>query len=114
MLIEKPIANNDIVSLKISNGDEIIAKFVETAPDQSIVVTKPMLMILSQSPNGQPGIQMMPFFMLGGEKEGKYPINPQHIVCMIKSNSEAKAGYLSATTGLTVPKTGSTSSIIAE
>jgi hypothetical protein len=114
MLIEKPITSNDVVSIKISNGDEIIAKFVETASDGSVIVSKPMLMVLSQSPSGQPGVQMMPFFMLGGEKDGKYPLNPQHVVCMIKSNSEAKAGYLQATTGLAVPKAGSSSSIIAE
>ena len=114
MLIEKPITNNDIVSIKISNGDEVIAKFVETTADGSVLVSKPMLMVLAQSPSGQPGVQMMPFFMLGGEKDGKYPINPQHIVCMIKSNNEAKAGYLQATTGLAVPKAGATSSLITE
>jgi hypothetical protein len=114
MLVEKPIENNDIVSIKISNGDELIAKFIETASDNSVVVSKPMLMVLSQSPTGQPGVQMMPFFMLGADKDGKYRLNPQHVVCMVKSNSEAKAGYLQATTGLTVPKTGTTSSLITE
>jgi hypothetical protein len=114
MLVEKPISNNDIVSIKISNGDELIAKFVETAADGSIVVSKPMLMVLGQSPSGQPGVQMMPFFMLGAEKEGKFRLNPQHVVCMTKSNSEAKAGYVQATTGIAVPKAGSASSLITE
>ena len=113
MLVSKPISNNDIVSIKISNGDEIIAKFIETN-DTSVIVTKPMLMVLSQTPSGQPGVQMMPFFMLGADKDDKYPINKNHIVCMVPSNSEANSGYRQATTGLTIPTAGSTSSLIAE
>lgn len=113
MLVTKPITNNDIISIKISNGDEIIAKFLESN-DEHVIVSKPMLMILAQTQTGQPGVQMMPFFMLGGEKDGKYPINKAHIVCMILSNAEAKSGYVSATSGLTIPKTGSVGSLISE
>jgi hypothetical protein len=113
MLVSKPITSNDIVSIKISNGDELIAKFIETT-DESVVVSKPMLMVLAQTQTGQPGVQMMPFFMLGGDKDGKYPINKSHVVCMILSNLEAKSGYISATSNLTIPKTGTTSSLIAE
>lgn len=113
MLVSKPVQPNDIVSIKISNGDELIAKYVETDGD-TVTVVKPMLMVLSQTASGQPGVQMMPLFMLGGEKDGKYPINKNHIICMIISNPEAKAGYTQSTTGLTIPKTGSSGSLITE
>lgn len=113
MLVSNPIQPNDIVSLKISNGDELIGKFIETS-DNAVVLTKPMLMVLGQNPNGQPSVQMMPFFMLGSDKDAKYPINKDHIVCMVKSNEDAKGGYLQSTTGLTFPKSGSASSLITE
>lgn len=113
MLLNKPLQPNDIVSLKIANGDELIAKYVETN-NTHIVVSKPMLMVLGQSASGQPGVQMMPFFMLGGEKDGNYPINKDHVVCMVVSNNDAKAGYTQATTGLTIPKGGLTSSLVTE
>lgn len=113
MLVAKPITTNEIVSIKISNGDELIAKFLESNDDH-IIVTKPMLMVLGQTQSGQPGVQMMPFFMLGADKDGRYPLNKSHVVCMVLSNAEAKSGYTQATTGLTIPKTGSTSSLIAE
>jgi hypothetical protein len=106
MLLSKPVQPNDIVSLKISNGDEFIAKYVESN-DTHITVSKPMLMVLGQTQTGQPGVQMMPFFMLGADKDGTFPINKNHVVCMVLSNSEAKAGYTQATTGLTIPKSGS-------
>ena len=110
MLISKPVQQNDIVSIKVSNGDELIAKYVETN-DTHITVSRPMLMVLSQTPSGQPGVQMMPFFMLGADKDGSFSINKNHVVCMLKSNSDAMSGYTQATTGLTIPKTGS---LIAE
>lgn len=113
MLVTKPIQPNDVVSVKMSNGDELIAKYVESN-ETHVTVSKPMLMVLGQTQSGQPGVQMMPFFMLGGDKDGKYPLNKNHVVCLVVSNSEAKSGYTQATTGLTIPKTGLSSSLVSE
>ena len=106
MLIEKSLVIGDVASIKLSNGDEIIAKITDIT-ESTITVSKPMLMILSQDPRtGQPGVQMAPFWMMGADQTGKYPINRTHIMCMIKSNKDATSGYTQQTTGLTIPGGG--------
>lgn len=103
MLLEKPIAIGEIACIKISNGDEIIGKIADIDAN-TVTVTKPHLMILSQDPRtGHPGVQMAPFFMLGGDQAGKFPINRTHIMCMVPANKDAKAGYTQQTTGLAIP-----------
>lgn len=106
MLLEKPITPGEVACIKISNGDEIIAK-ISDIDTGTVTVTKPFLMVLSQDPRtGQPGVQMAPFFMLGGDQAGKFPINRSHIMCMVLANKDAKAGYTQQTTGLTIPGSG--------
>lgn len=103
MLIESSAKPQDIVSLKLSNGDEIIAKLLDRE-GINITVTKPMLMMLAKDPRtGQPGIQMAPFWMLGADPESKFDILKSHITCMVKSSSDAAKGYTANTTGLTIP-----------
>lgn len=112
MLIEKPIQPNEVVCLKLSNGDEIIAKLVERN-DNAVVVSKPLLMILSADPqSGRPGVQMAPFFMLGADKDSKFPINNAHVMCMMLANTEAKAGYTQNTTGLAIPTAGTVNKLV--
>ena len=106
MLIDKPITENDIVSIKLSNGDEIIAKLSEIT-ESKITITKPLLMVLSQDPRtGQPGVQMAPFWMMGSDPSSKYAINRSHVIVVTKSNTDAASSYISQTTGLAMPGTG--------
>lgn len=103
MLIEKTFNVNDIVTIKLSNGDEVIAKVAEIN-EFKITVTKPLLMVLSQDPRtGQPGVQMAPFWMMGGDPVANYPINRSHIVVVVKANQDAATSYISQTTGLVMP-----------
>ena len=106
MLIEKPIDAGDVVCLKLSNGDELIAK-IKLLTDAFVTVSKPMLMMIAQDPRtGQPGVQMVPFWMVGSNPDSNFPINRAHVVCMIKANSEALNGYTVNTTGLAIPGAG--------
>ena len=99
-------AIHDVVSIKLSNGDEIIAKCV-AVDDKAITVTRPLLMILSQDPaTGRPAISMAPFWMLGAEPTASYTINHDQTICILKSNTESTKGYITQTTGLAMP-TGS-------
>lgn len=105
MLLEKPASINDIACIKTGNGDEIIGKVLDVT-DTTVTISKPMIMMLAQAPNGQPGIQMAPFWMLGGDKDARYPINRSHITCMVKAGKDAESGYLQNTTGLAMPGRG--------
>jgi hypothetical protein len=106
MLIEAPLNINDTVVIKLGNGDELIAK-LSAQTELVITVTKPFLMVLTQDPRtGAPGVQMAPFWMVGADKDVKYPINRQHVVCMTKANSDAAKSYTAQTTGLALPGGG--------
>ena len=107
MLLDKPLNVNDVITIKLGNGDEIIAKLVEQSRD-SVAVTKPLLVVLGQDPStGRPGISMAPFWMLSSDAGAKYSIPRTQILCMLKSNDDATKGYLSQTTGLAIPGSGS-------
>lgn len=106
MLLAKSISTNDVIVIKVSNGDELIAKLVDQTATH-LVVSKPMLMILSQNPStGQPGISMVPFWMMGGEKDASYPVDLSHVVCMVKASKEANNSYVSQTSSLAIPRSG--------
>ena len=103
MLINTQIAANDVISIKLSNGDEIVAKLVDI-DNNTMTVSKPMLMVLTQDPRtGQPGIQMAPFWMMGSDPKTSYPINRNHIMVAVKSNQDVTKNYISQTTGLMMP-----------
>jgi len=106
MLIENKPTTNDVVCIKLSNGDELIAKIADQNP-QTLFVTKPMLMILSQDPRtGQPGVQMAPFWIMGADSSVKFPISQNHVVCMVKANADATKNYISQTSGIAIPSSG--------
>lgn len=106
MLIENKPTTNDVVCIKLSNGDELIAKIADQNP-MTLLVTKPMLMILSQDPRtGQPGVQMAPFWIMGADSSVKFPIAQTHVVCMVKANADATKNYISQTSGIAIPSSG--------
>jgi hypothetical protein len=103
MLIPKPIQPGNIVSIKMSNGDELIAKLGEMT-DSQVKVSKPMLIMLAQDPStGQPGVQMAPFWMIGADPEQPFPVSRSHIQCMVLANQHAAANYTKSTTSLEIP-----------
>jgi hypothetical protein len=92
MLIEKPIATGDVVSLKLINGDEIIARF-EDDNESTIKITKPLAITV-----GPQGLGMMPWIFLG-EKE-TVTIKKEHVFVMIPSKKDAANQYMQGTTGI--------------
>lgn len=106
MLIEKQIEQHDIVTIKFVTGEEIIAK-VAALDDKTVTVVKPLVMTLSMDhQTGRPAIQMMPFFTLGGKTDGKITLQRQHMLVLILSNEEAKAGYIHNTSSLVTAPSG--------
>ena len=102
MLIQKPISVNDIVSIKLVTGDELIAKLVATTND-SISITKPMTVTVGMDERtGQVGIQMSPYFILCADHESNLTLKHIHILVYTLANDAAKSGYIQNTTGLKI------------
>lgn len=92
MLIEKPIASGDVVSLKIVNGDELIARYEGETSDE-IKINRPLA--LSAGPQG---LGMMPWIFLGNKET--ITIKKSHVFVMVPSKKEAADQYMQGTTGI--------------
>jgi hypothetical protein len=95
MLITTPYKEGDIVSFKVTSGEEIIAKLIEEEPS-GIVVTKPFALV----PNNQ-GLGMMPWIMSISPGE-KIRVNTSTIMLVHKTEEGISKQYLETTTGLTM------------
>jgi hypothetical protein len=92
MLIEKPITSGDVVSLKIVNGDELIARYESETADE-IKINRPLA--LSAGPQG---LGMMPWIFLGDKET--ITIKKSHVFVMVPSKKEASDQYMQGTTGI--------------
>jgi hypothetical protein len=84
---------NQVYTLKIANGDEIVAKIVEET-DTTYVVTKPLTVV-----PGPQGINMMNS-LFTADPDKNVTINKQQVSVVAPSREEVCDSYLEATTGL--------------
>jgi hypothetical protein len=59
MLLKKPITSGSVVSIKIINGDEIIARY-ESEDATTVTINRPLALTM-----GQGGLGMIPWVFLG-------------------------------------------------
>jgi hypothetical protein len=92
MLINKGFSSGDVVSIKLINGDEIIAKF-EKEDNETITINRPLALTM----NGQ-GLGMIPWVFLG--KDGSITISKANTFFVVESKGEAATQYTEGTTGI--------------
>lgn len=101
MLIQKKIESGDVITLLLTNGQELIAKLV-SENQGSITITKPLVISIASDGSGNVGIQMIPYFVITSEPDAKLEIKDAHIITKTLSNEQAKNGYIRNTTGISV------------
>jgi hypothetical protein len=94
MLIDKGVSKGDVVSLKLVNGDEIIAK-LEEETDTSVKLNRPLTVVA-----GPNGLGMIPWMFLSGKET--FTLARSHIFVMTSSKKEAADQYTQGTTGLAI------------
>jgi hypothetical protein len=92
MLIEKPIAEGDVVSIKLINGDEIIAR-LDKDDHNGITISKPLAVTL-----GPQGLGMIPWVFLASKET--MTLKREHIFVMLPAKKDAADQYLQGTTGI--------------
>jgi hypothetical protein len=92
MLLQKPVTPNDVVSIKLINGDEIITRF-ESEDATTITINRPLALTMSGG-----GLGMIPWMFLGDKDT--MTLNKTHVFAMVPSKKEAADQYLSGTTGI--------------
>lgn len=92
MLINKGFSNGDVVSVKILNGDELIARFEEEGND-TIKLSKPLAITMSAQ-----GLGMIPWVFLGDDET--VTLQKAHIFVMVAAKKDASLQYRQSTTGI--------------
>jgi hypothetical protein len=92
MLIEKPISAGDVVSVKLINGDELIARF-EGETTEELKIEKPLALTMSGT-----GLGMIPWMFLG--EKNSVTLKKSHVFCIMLSKKDAADQYLTGTTGI--------------
>ena len=92
MLIDKGFSAGDVVSLKLVNGDELIARFENETADE-IKISKPLAITI-----GAQGLGMMPWMFLGDKDS--VTLKRSHVFAMMTSKKEAADQYMQGTTGI--------------
>jgi hypothetical protein len=95
MLIEAPYSVNDVVSIRLSSGEEIVGKLL--ADDANTIKLKqPLMAMMSEK-----GLAMIPF-MLTVNPESDLTVSKNQIVITAKSYKEVADHYLQSTTGISL------------
>ena len=90
--VSKNFSTGDVVSIKLINGDEIIARF-EKEDSDTITISRPMALTM----NGQ-GLGMIPWVFLG--KDSSITVNKSNTFFVVESKGEAANQYIEGTTGI--------------
>lgn len=105
MLMERNVAPNDVVTLRLVTGEEIIAKLLEETAS-SIVISKPVVVQMQMVSAQQAGIGFLPF-MVSVDEDTKFTLPVDKLVVRpVKSRKDIQAQYIKMTTGLDVPTSG--------
>jgi hypothetical protein len=111
MLIEKSWKVDDICTVKMSSGEEIITKIV-AADDSSITMSKPLSVQISQDPQtGRVGLQMVPGFALTVGLDAKLKVGLNNVMFVAPTEESIKKSYLANTSSLAIPSNSANSSL---
>ena len=98
MLIEKNISENSIVAIKVSTGEEMIARLVSQDED-TIKVRKPMAFVRMQQSMG-----LMPW-MATPDPDAELSINKKFILVISMCEKTLADQYVEKTSGIKLAKT---------
>ena len=95
MLVEEQYKIGDIVSIKLSSGEEMIAR-LEDESKVDITIWKPYILVAAQK-----GVALAPYmFTINPEVKIKLKIN--NVICIVKSAKDASDMYIKQSTGIAI------------
>ena len=95
MLVESKYKTGDIISIKLSSGEEMIARF-EDENGEVITIVKPYILIAAQN-----GMALAPYmFTISPDTKVQLKIN--NVICIVKSAKDAADMYIKQSTGIAI------------
>ena len=106
MLLEKSWKIDDICTLQLARGEELVAKIVDS-DDTMVAIVKPLVVNISVDPQtNRVGIQMIPGFIITANPDAKLRLSLHSIVTITPTEENIKKSYLANTSSLTIPASG--------
>lgn len=97
MLVTNKYDRDTLVSFKLVNGDELIAKIVEETTDE-FIISKPMLVVPSRE-----GIGLMQG-LFTSELNKNIHLDKRHVMLHSQTSGELVNHYLETTSGFTIAR----------
>jgi hypothetical protein len=94
-LIKKPAKSGDVVTIKLSTAEELIAR-LDAEDDAFITVSRPMTLSY-----GAQGVGMTPW-LITAENDSGIQISKKRIMVMTPTMKKAAEQYIEGTTGIKV------------
>ena len=92
MLIEPGFELNDIITIRLVAGEEIVAKYMGHDAD-AFLINKPYSLVTTQQ-----GLGLAPYIMTADP--GNMRLHKNTVVLSVKTNKDAANNYIKATTGI--------------
>ena len=93
MLFDKPLKSGETVTIKLTTGEEIIARYEDTTTNGDLVTSKPVVL----APGAQ-GIGMVPWIM--SAEPDKVNINKENILTYATTQKEISDKYIEMTSSI--------------
>lgn len=93
MLFNKPYSDGDVITLKLTSGEEILASFNEET-ETYFVLRKPMVLV-----NSGQGAGIVPY-ILSSDEDANLRLMKNSVVVHTPTQSEMAKEYLSKTSGI--------------
>lgn len=93
MLLEKPKSKGDVITIKLTSGEEVIARF-EDDNTSGIKISKPMMLSM-----GPKGVGMMPY-LFTVDPDTPITINNSAIAVLSATDEDFAKQYTTSTTGI--------------
>ncbi len=101
MLIDKPIAENNVVTFRLVTGEEIIGRYAGTTTT-GIKVKRPLILQIHLVGENQASIAFVPFMAAIDETTLVPFIETAMMTRMMRPREQVEQNYVRATTGLEV------------
>lgn len=95
MLIQKPFERNDIITLKLSSGEEVVARFDSRTPEY-VRILKPMAFMM-----GPQGLGLVPF-VFSADRDAVIEVGASFVITTTKTDDQVGKQYMQQTSNLTV------------
>ena len=97
MLISAPMSLNDIVTIKMVGGDEVIGKLLDENINNHVELGKPLVVMMAQQ-----GFGLAPY-ILTANPDSSVKLDSRHIISVVKTFDAVAKQYIKQTSNIIVP-----------